>query len=294
VTSRTNQDRTSEALARIPTLETLTAIFVSQTGALAKVNQGNRTIDVRSVSRYPLIPGESVRLEYRDSALVVTGPTLPRAATGKVVGTGSPQCTVEYPDGSGVTKQMPYPSTYTPTLNDIVSINWETSGSIEAKLTALPAVTVPGTKAPEGVVEYHPSPFPAIDAGSYRLGSWWTQDVIASDNNSGCWFYNIKDTIPDSATITSARIYLPLRSAPGSESPQLGRHSLTSKSGAPSVTAAAALEPRSGWVSIPTSLIDYLKANDGGLGFVAGYSYTIWNGVNIDGLSGALDITYTA
>lgn len=290
------QQRTTDALSRIDQTEALVGVFVSQTGTLARVNQGSTTIDVRSLARYPLIPGEAVRLERRGDTMVLLGPTVPRAATGRVVGTGSPTCTVEYPDGSGVTKQMPYPAGYTPVLNDKVAINWETGGSIETVLTAIPTVTTPGTAAPTGPVQFHPAPFLAIDGGSYRAGSWWTSQVIASNSNSGCWFYGstIKDTIPDTATIVSARIYLPLLSIQGSESPQLGRHGLTVKAGAPTIAAAAALEPRSGWVTIPTTLIDFLKANDGGLGFLAGFSYTTWYGPASDGLSGALDITYLA
>ena len=45
-------------------------------------------------------------------------------------------------------------------------------------------------------------------------------------------------------------------------------------------------------MGIPTSFIDYLKANTGGVGMDGG-GYSIWAGVQADGLSGALDITYT-
>lgn len=287
-----SQERTTEALSRIPVTESLTGIFVSQAGTLAKVNQGNSTIDVRSTSRTPLIPGESVRLERTPSGLVVTGPAVPRSALGRVAGTGTPTCTVEYPDGSGVTGQFTFPDWYTPTLNDIVALNWETGGSIEAKLTGIPAVNTPPTAGSSGPRLYHPPIIPASEAGSYRLGSWQFSTVIGSNTNNGCWAYGnaVKD-IPDAAVIKSASIYLPLIEILGSETPMFGRHDLSSLSGAPSFSDVAGLEPRSGWVAIPTALITHLKANDGGLGFQAGYSYTIWAGLS-DGLSGALDITY--
>ncbi|MEP6477855.1 MAG: hypothetical protein ABJB03_00560 [Rhodoglobus sp.] len=246
------------------------------------------------MSQYPPIPGDPVRLERRAGELVMLGPAKPKSSTGKVTVAGNP-CTVEYPVGSGVTALLQANPLYTPALNDLVVINWETGGSVSHKLAALPSVVVPGAAGGAGAVRYHPAPFTAQDSGSVRFGSWWTSLVRSSENNSGCWFYGskIKDTIPDAAVINSAFIYLPLQSA-DFDSPQLGYHTLAAKpAGALTINAPAALEPRSGWVAIPTTLIDFLKANTGGLGFQAGFSDTIWSGVSTDGNSGALDITYT-
>jgi hypothetical protein len=136
--------------------------------------------------------------------------------------------------------------------------------------------------------------FTAIDSGS-RNTSWNQSDVWASDTYIGAWFYGskIKDTIPDTAIINQARMYLPIKKNFGS-APLLGRHtSATKPGGALTISSAAALSPRSGWVDIPTSHIDFLKANDGGLGFNHG-GFNIYTAVAADGLSGALDIIYTA
>lgn len=299
MTSPSSQERTTEALAELAPVESLPAVFVSQTGLFATVNQGTTSFAVRSVSQYPPIPGEAVRLERRsDGELVMLGPSMARPAVGKILATGTPQCTVEYPPGSGVSRQMPYSSSYTPTVNDLVSIKWENGGEVAYKLSALPTVTVPGQNGPVGPVDYHPDPFTAIDSGSQRGGDWWTPTVRAGDPTSGGWFYGskIKDTIPDGAVILSARIYLPVINDPYGYPAYLGTHTRASKpsSGPLAISGSYELPGHSGWVGIPTSFIDFLKANDGGLGFVNGLGYTWWQSVAADGLSGALDIAYRA
>lgn len=298
MTSPTSQDRTTEAFAQLPAAEWLPAQFVSQAGLYAIVNQADTSFQVRSVSQYPPIPGEAVRLERRGGEWVMLGPSVPRSPTGKVIATGTPQCTVEYPPGSGVTKQMPYNPNYTPVVNDLVLLNWESFGAVVCALTALPGSTVPVENGPVGPIEYHPEPFTAIDSGSQRAGDWWTPTVRAGDPTSGGWFYGskIKDTIPDAAVINRARIYLPLIYDPYGYDAFLGTHPNATKpgSGALAISGSYRLPARSDWVDIPTSYIDTLKANDGGLGFVFGLGYETWQSVAADGLSGALDITYTA
>jgi hypothetical protein len=294
VTSRTNQDRDLAAFAAVPDQESLTAKFVSQTGAVATVIQGNNVIQVRSQSQYPVISGDNVRLERRDGNVVMMGPTKPRSATGRVTATGSPMCTVEYPSGSGVTTQAPYNPVYTPAVNDAVQLSWDMNGaSIVNKLTAIPGTVAPPTPPPAGV-QIVQQIFAAIDSGSYS-GGWKKTDVWSTDSWLGAWFYGstIKDTIPDGAPILAARLYLPAKTVSGNP-PNLGVHgSPTKPGGAVAISSAAALGGRSGWVDVPLGLIDFLKVNDGGLGFNHG-GYNIFAGVASDGSSGALDITYAA
>jgi len=294
MTSRTSQERISDALAQIPDFESISATYVSQTGTIATVNQGVNTIQVLSSSQYPLIPGDPVRLQRRNGSLVMLGPAMPRSATGMVTAIGSPRGTVEYPAGSGISAQMGYNPSYTPAVNDIVLISWDAAGgTIAFKPTAVPGPTAPPVAAPAAPQVYE-QVFTAIDSGS-RSSSWNQTSVWASDTYIGAWFYGskIKDTIPDTAVINRVRIYLPITHNFG-DPPQLGRHtSPTKPAGAVSISSAAALSPRSGWVDIPTALIDYLKANDGGIGLNHG-GYNIYAAVASDGYSGALDIIYTA
>ncbi|MBX3435921.1 MAG: hypothetical protein KF861_00300 [Planctomycetaceae bacterium] len=294
MTIRSSQERTTDALAAIPVTESLPAVFVSQAGTQATVNQGDTQFAVKSISPYPLIPGEAVRLERRGGDLLLLGPSLPRSALGKVTATGSPLCTVEYPSGSGVTQQMPYSTAYTPAVNDNVIINWESGGVVICKVTALPAVASPSTPGAGGLTTFHPAPFLAIDSGSF-LSSRVSNDVYASDVKVGGWFYGskIKDTIPDTAIILSAYLYLPIKQNYG-YNPILATHThATAPSGSLTMTTVGELAQRVGWVKIPNSVIDTLKAADGGVGFNHG-GYNIFYGVATDGLSGALDITYQA
>lgn len=294
MTSRSSDERTAAALAAVPDQESLVGVFVSQSGALAQVNQGDTTVLAKVANQYPYLPGDAVRLERRDGQLTVLGPSLPRTSLGVVAATGTPLITVEHPSGSGVTTQMPHNADYVPTVGDAVLIDWESGGVVVCKLTALPGAEVPAT-APAVQPKRNRQTFTAIDSGSFQDGRWWTNEVWSSDNNIGGWFYGskIRDTIPDTAVIVSVRLYLPAKQVFGNPS-NLGRHSSETRPGGTiAVTATAPQSDRSDWVSIPTSLIDHLKANPGGIGVDKG-GYSIWRGTQTDGLSGALDITYDA
>lgn len=136
--------------------------------------------------------------------------------------------------------------------------------------------------------------FTAVDSGSHRSANgWWTNDVWASSSNRGLWFYGtkIKDTIPATAKIIAAEIYVPNpKNLTGARN--FSYHGYASRpAGAPTVTTVTTLAGTSGWVPIPTSIVDFLKANVGGVGFNTGGENT-WPGVQSDGQSGALRITY--
>jgi hypothetical protein len=293
MTSRSSQERIDQALAQIPDGEEIIGQVVSVTGSKVRVNQGDNSIDVSSISQYPLIPGDYVRLQRRGTDIKVLGPTIAKSGTGKVLVTGATLLQVEYPAGSGVSQFMPYNAAYTPVVNDVVKITWDVQGpSVDYKMTALPVVSTPvdaGAAPPSD----HRQVFTAEDSGSFRAGRWWTTDVYASDSNIGAWFYGtkIKDTIPDTALIKAAAMYLPAKQVLG-DPMQLGYHpSLVKPAGTVSVNGAAAQTLRSGWVSIPTTLVDVLKVADSGLGINHGGN-SIFSGVATDGLSGALVIIY--
>ena len=102
-----------------------------------------------------------------------------------------------------------------------------------------------------------------------------------------------KRSIPDTATINSAEIYLPLFYDTGAR-PIAQLHTSPAKPGG-NVTVTGAtftLNSFSGWCPIPTSYLDYLKANDGGIALVGG-GWKKYRGRDADGLSGALRVTYT-
>lgn len=291
--TRSSSEQIQEALAAVPTQQSLVGTFVSQVGSVATVIQGNTVLQVKAAAA-GLVTGDPVRLERRNGELIMIGPSRPRATVGVIQTTGT-ECVVEYPPSSGVTALLPRDAAYTPAVNDIVALVWtERGGFISGKFSNTPAAPAPPLPPPVPTGDFDVT-FTALDSGAYQGGyGWRTNEVWSSASNLGAWFYGskIRDTIPDGAVIKSATIFLPLRQQLGAA--PFGRHGSEAKPGGPVTFAGlSTLGSNSGWVAIPTSLIDHLKANPGGLGYDYG-GYNIWRGTQQDGLSGALNVTYTA
>jgi hypothetical protein len=230
---------------------------------------------------------EPVWVAVVDGVAYMLGPTIPKPGDGTIVSVTAGLATVQTDIG---TVQATYGSGVTLTAGQLVKLMW--SGGchvVDVKSTTPVDPVVP--PAPTGGSGPQTRIFTAIDSGSYQAGyGWRTSEVWCSASNRGCWFYGsqIADTIPDGATIQSAEIWLPTpRQLLGAR--PFGRHAYGSKpAGAPTITATANLGGTSGWVGIPTTLIDWLKVNVGGLGFDLG-GYNIWPG---GGQSGAVRVTY--
>lgn len=289
---RDSQEHTEAKLARIVPTESLVGTFVSQDGPVATVDCSGRRVQVKSTTTVPVLPSDPVRLERRGSQLVMTGPTVPRAVTGRVTVDGDP-ATVEYPDGSGVTATLTVADGVTVAVNDIVLLDWASGGMVVAIITSPVATEEPEDPGSVGGGE-RTVEFRALDSGSYESPyGWRTNQVWSSASNIGAWFYGtqIRDTIPDAAEIRGAWIYLPppirlLGARP------FGRHTASTKpGGSVTITNTSTLAGTSGLVPIPTSHVDYLKANNGGLGFGLG-GWNIWPGTQADGRSGLLRVTY--
>lgn len=237
---------------------------------------------------------EAVWVMVVDGVPFLLGPTVPKPYDGTIVSVSGGFAVVDTDIGQ---VDATYEFGATLSASQQVKLIWGNGCHIVSVMSAIPTPPiVPDPPAP-------PAPAPstytktitANTSGSYQSGSgWWTNQVWSSAHNQGLWFYGakIRDTIPDSATINSAKIYLPRPKQLLSSRP-FGRHGYGSKpSGAPTISATSTLSGTSGWVSIPTSLIDWLKVNTGGVGFDIG-GYNIWPGTQSDGQSGALRITYT-
>lgn len=287
--------RVSEQLSRMPTVQSKLGVFVSRDGYKAVVNVGSETITIPFVGMYLPPAGHPVQLEMRDSQLVVTGPARPLPGVGKITGTGTPRATVT---AWGTPYLLPFRSSYTPVLADDVEIAWSADGGvIQGKVTAISNVVPPVTNPGGGGGSFHPAPFTATGSGTFNpsYGKWISDDVYASSSTTGAWFYGSKvaDTIPDSAVVTLARIYLNPRSVSGA-APVLQLHTAAWRpGGAVTFTGTGfALPARSGWVDIPVSFIDHLKVHGGGVGLNHG-GYSIFRGTPADALSGALDIAWS-
>lgn len=291
---RDSQEYVAQLASRITPTESLVGVFVSQDGPVATVDVADVRVQVKSVTTVPVLPSDPVRLERRGSQLVMLGPTVPRAATGRVTVAGSP-ATVEYPNGSGVTATLTVAKGVTTAVNDIVLLDWSSGGMIVAVITS-PAVVTPPPPSSGPSTRRYTQDFTARDSGAYQSGyGWRTNEVWSSASNIGAWFYGSKiaDTIPDDASIVSAKIYLPAPIRLLGARP-FGRHTAASQpSGPVAITNTSTLAGTSGWVPIPTSHLDALKTAPGGLGFGLG-GYNVWPGTQDDGASGTLRVVYDA
>lgn len=224
-----------------------------------------------------------------DGVAWMIGPTVLRPGNGEVVSESSGIAVVDTVIGE---VSATYNSGSTLSPGDQVKLYWNEGCHIIGVRSDSPVAPVP-PPAGGGGGGVQTITFSAIDSGSYQSGyGWRINDVWSSASNIGAWFYGtkIRDTIPDSAVINNAEIYLPLVKDLGAF--PFGRHDYATKpAGSISFSGVTTLPGKSGWVPIPTSLIDHLKVNTGGLGFGLG-GYNIWAGTQRDGQSGTVRVTY--
>lgn len=287
--------RIADQLAAIPTLQSKVGVFVSRMGSQVTVNLGDTSVVLpfNGISLPP--PGHPVRIENRSGSLVVTGAARPLPGQGVITATGSPTATVTAWD---VDYQLPFRAGYTPAVNDKVDISWSADGGIiqgSLSTTPPPPPDPPVVAPDQGPQTFHPAPFTATWSGTWNGSRWWRNEVWAGDTSYGAWGHGTKiaDTIPDSAQIVSAAIYLPGYNLVGAN-PNLGVHGDGDQpAGNVALDMVAALPGKNGWVPLPTSIIDVMKTRPGGVGFLHG-GFNQYRGIQADSLSGALDITWIA
>lgn len=270
------------------------------TGTFRGLDPDNRAVVDFSGGRVPAypvsmvhLPGEQVWVQIVDGVAYMHGPVTPKPDEGEVVSASGGTAELKTTVGT-VTANYDHGLLLIDPL-DIVHLVWGPSGAwidgVKVDFTPPPPPPPPITPVTRHTVE-----FSAVDSGSYQSGyGWRTNEVWSSANNMGGWFYGsqISDTIPDTAPIISAQIYLPNPNRLLGAMP-FGRHNQAAKpGGALTFSDVITLGATSGWVNIPTTYIDYLKTNPGGFGFGYG-GYNIWPGTQRDGQSGRVRVTYDA
>ena len=272
-------------------VQRLIGTYVSTDGIRGVVDVGGGRIPADLAGYTPEV-NETVWVLFIDGTATILGPTLQKPGIGIV--SAAPSANLVPISTTAGPFTLPYAAGLSLSAGQQVKLGaWNEGGFVFAVMSTTPAAGNPGAGPGTGATD-HVQTFTAIDAGSYNGSSWWTGQVYASDSNIGAWFYGTKiaDTIPDGAGIASVEIYLSANQISGS-APNIGYHGSAGKPGGGLSISGAVATGRSGWVSLPTSFGDYLKANPGGIGCLHG-GYNIFNSLAADGQSGALRIHWIA
>lgn len=297
-----NWRRNAQLFTELTTTDTTVGVYVKPDGDLNVVNVGESTISVRSSTRYRPRNGEPVILTWTNGRLKMTGPARAKSSNGKVVSVANPYAVVTV-DGKNYT--LPFAVSLAGTLaaNDPVAIDWDyDQGYIKDKLSA---AVVGGDVAPKLTINQRPFTlyFFAKQSGSRKsfnpkgaapaYQKWWTQDVIADDDNVGGWFYGnvLRKSLRNDAFISSVEVFLPLRSAKGGL-PKIGRHTRDTRpndSDSLSVQDADTRKKRSGWVRLPVEWAEAWRDNAGGVAVNDGGT-NVYKGIQADRQSGKLRI----
>jgi hypothetical protein len=219
------------------------------------------------------------------------GPTGPLASDATVVSVASGFATCSSDVGTIIAT---YEFGTTPTAGQQVKVIHNGGYHIIAVKSTSPAPTPPGGGVSTPVGEFTQT-FLAVDAGSFQ-SYWWNSQVWAQSSGQGAWFYGTKipGTIPAAATILSVEVYCSVVSLFGGD-PVWVVHGLpTRPAGSPALSGGTAIHVSgSGWLALPTSFGNQLKAGGGGYGLGLNHGgLNKFNSLAADPQSGAIRIRY--
>jgi hypothetical protein len=276
-------------------------IFAGVEGSQALVDyHGIRMKMSATGSSWPAV-GRSVRVLVVNGKYMMLGESAPRSPVGEVLAlsTDGALAVIEAPASSGKTYTVSVAKGLVLTVGDVVALDWASGGVATAALTGAPAVVAPVEPVPvAALVRTHRETFYASDSASWKDGVWQTSEVFYhSSYGVGAWFYGgqISGTIPDDAVIEGCEIYLAVRDQYGSNQATIGTHVYDERPGEDfELSRTFGLEAKtSGWVRVPISWLNFLKANPGGVGTKgAKGGVRIFESCGDDSLSGALRVTW--
>lgn len=282
--ARINEERTPVSLT--------VATFVSTNGdGTCQVDFGEGEIAVTPVGLFHRTPGEPVTVLTVNGFSIIIGPAVTLPSAGIVTSVGVNTMKVNTALEEDV--ELAWVG-MAPVVSDEVAIinGW---GLVDPSRP--PSSDYSGPGAPD--TGSRTLEFTATDSGSWNGSNWWTNELWASDSNKGAWFYGttIGDSISDTATITKVEVFVPeFYSGPGGLA-AIGTHGLVSKSGAPTISGASAVDGGAGWRTLPNSIGDTLKTGAGrGLGYQQaspGVGFRKVSARTADADSGKLRITFT-
>jgi hypothetical protein len=287
-------DEVKRKLNNVDKVSRLIGTFVSTDGLRAVVDVGGGRIPADFSGYLPEV-NEPVWVLVVNGTYTILGPTQLRPDRGTILAppTGN-LVQLSTPIGN-IT--CPYASGLSLAIGQVVKLGaWSGGSFVYAIMSTQPAPDTPPGPPDPGISDRE-QVFIATEAGSYRSGSgWWQAQVWASDNNQGIWGYGSKipDTIPASAIPLSIEIYISANQISGSP-PVFALHAYGGTTGAPAPTfigdTPVAVTP--GWVALPTSFINNLKAGGGSYGVGVNHGgYSIFKSLGEDPMSGALRIRW--
>lgn len=250
-------------------------------GGKVTVNSSGVSESARLVQYLDVAVGDKVLVarEGKNAWAVakVAGRNMPPQGTVATVPPGSAQIGVTV---DGVTYQLPYLASYSPTVADVVAILWGASGEggvvvgqLASSGTIAPAPvggSPPATPtAPPSAPTGGARDFAAIDSSQFRNGGWGKagdrnvyQGNWGYGDNKGAWFYGTtpRDFIGTGATVTACRVRVSRKSGGdhGAQAVHLYLHGSATKPGGDVTRTLGPTDVsvgigESAWVDLPTS-----------------------------------------
>lgn len=273
---------------------------------VATVNVAGGVGNLRWVGGYVPVNGDAVLVALTSGFAWVLGSiaTTGHPATGSV--TSIPGGGVINVNVGGTSMTCAYVTSYSPVVGDTVALDWATSTPrVIGKIATAAAPTAPPPPAaPPGLPTTGSKTFAAVDAASWRDGTWRTDtgDVIQGDApgyaghpNNGAWFYGSAPTSLSGITVSSAQIWLPAGSSSVSTPTiHLYRHTSNTRPGTDVSRVSGPYDVTkpwgtAGWYTLNTAAAQAIVTSGGGIS-ITGTPYSRNNGLSKDGQSGAIKI----
>lgn len=295
----------------------------SSTSQLLAVNVNGNIIPARAIDPLVVAVGDPVAVDFvagpegQAEAWIagrLAGSPRPALATVTTVPPSSPTITVTGTDGQTYTAT--FASSYTPTVSDVVSLNWDTGRPgqpmviAEVGTTSSPTPPPPPVAPPPAAPQTGTSTYAASDTTTYWAGGGWGswaggnnvyQGDFGSGPLTGAWFYAGSPAELAGRTITAIRFTLGARNGAGASSSPITvnfyAHSSASRPGG-NVTLVSGphSETAQPWqgstvYNLPTSFGTALQGG-GGIAIFGG-SYAGFAGRNTQADSGLLSIDWS-
>lgn len=288
-------DYTSELLRALggrSRVRILQGTFVAATAAAVTVDIGSSRIPALLGTVFLPEVNEPVWVWNVDKQFFVMGPVAVKPDRGTVQSVSSGLATLSTAFGTVI---APYTGA-TPSAGQTMKLLWH-GGPFAMLMSTSPAGGTP-PPAGGGGTSAHVDEFPALDAGSYGSGRWWTPQVYASDQNLGAWFYGtkIQDTLPAAAAIQKVEVCVPGGTDISGSAPNFAVHAYTAKpGGSPALSAVGAAAIAPGWCdlkSVGVAIGNALRSGAGAYGIGLNHGgFNVFPSLAQDGFSGRLRIT---